>query len=95
MSEIELANLLESIEENYTKYDIRYDIILKALLVARKLEYQCGFRFDSDEPDWPVIVILLPQGEVSWHMPPSGIVYDNSFGNSERTKQYSLFVQKQ
>jgi hypothetical protein len=24
---------------------------------------------DEDEPDWPVIYITLPTGQVSWHLP--------------------------
>lgn len=94
MNEIELAKVLESIEENYTNYDYRYNLVLKALLLARDLKYECGFRFDASEPKWPVIVILLPNiGEISWHMPPCNIIYDDTINtSSERTKRYSLFV---
>lgn len=88
-----LSQLLTLIEVNYTNYHIRYDLVLQALQVARQLKYACGFRVDLNEPDWPVIVIVLPNiGEVSWHMPPSGIVYDNSVNtNSERTNQYAKY----
>lgn len=86
----QLGSLLLSIEENYENYDVRYDLVLSALLKARELKYKCGFRLDKNEPEWPVIVIELPEiGEVSWHMPPSGIPYDNiPEQNSTRTKKY-------
>lgn len=78
-----LADTLTSIEENYTNYELRYDLVLTALLIARQLDYKCGFRFDPDEPDWPVIAIVLPnlgenneESQISWHMPPSNIKYD-------------------
>ena len=76
---MELAKLLKSINENYENYDVRYILVLQTLIEAKKLNYKAGFRYDSSEPDWPVVVIELPElGQVSWHMPPSKIEYDNS-----------------
>ena len=77
--EVELGSVFIKIVENYTNYEKRYDLVLQALVLARKLGYKCGFRHDPTEPDWPVIVIVLPeQGEVSWHMPPVRIEWDKS-----------------
>lgn len=74
-----LARILAKTVANYTNYDTRYDLVLRALSLARKLGYTCGFRHDPSEPDWPVVVIVLPlHGEVSWHMPPSKIEWDKS-----------------
>ena len=91
-----LAATLISIEENYTNYALRYDLVLTALLLARQLDYNCGFRVDSDEPDWPIIVIVLPnlgkngeEMQISWHMPLSGVKYDGIHNqNSIVTEMY-------
>ncbi len=90
MSTKELCKILEAIELNYTNYDVRFNLVLEALLEARKLNFECGFRVDTNEPNWPVIVIYLPDiGEISWHMPPSNIKFDGLlYKNSERTKKF-------
>ena len=41
----------------------------KALGFAAQLGYQVGFDFDPAEPEWPVAMIQLPTGQVSWHTP--------------------------
>lgn len=91
-----LAELLVNIEENYTNYEVRYNLILSALLTSRELDYKCGFRVDPDEPEWPVVVIYLHaiNKDVSWHMPPCGIKYDGIPNqNSIRTKEFAkLFL---
>lgn len=28
---------------------------------------------DPDEPDWPVVFVILPTGQVSWHVAPDDI----------------------
>lgn len=77
--ERDLARILSQITENYTNYDIRYTLVLRALLQAKSLGYPCGFRHDAKEPDWPVVTIELPEiGQVSWHMPPSNVAWDGS-----------------
>lgn len=74
-----LAKLLKKINLNYQDFDTRYSLVLKALLIAKKLGYDAGFRHDKSEPDWPVVTIDLPEiGQVSWHMPPCNLEYDNS-----------------
>ena len=32
------------------------------------LGWPMGVRRDPDEPDWPVLMIDLPSGQVSWHI---------------------------
>ena len=91
-----LAELLVDIEENYTNYEVRYDLVLSALFIARQLDYKCGFRFDPGEPEWPVIVIYLHDidKEISWHMPPCDMKYDGICNqNSVRTQEFAkLFL---
>lgn len=75
----QLSLLLREIVTHYTNYDIRYILVLKVLVLSKELGYPCGFRHDVSEPEWPIITIELPElGQVSWHMPPSGIAWDKS-----------------
>lgn len=37
--------------------------------LARRLGMTVGIGLDSDEPEWPVLYIDLPTGQVSWHLP--------------------------
>lgn len=104
--ETELANVLCKItwlESLPTiNYDLRYELVLDALKLAHHLttakdkdsfeKYPSGFRHDPDDPDWPVIVISLPNvGQVSWHMPPSKIPYDGH-DNQEKQKRIALYA---
>lgn len=50
-------------------YDERYIAVLKAIACAKACGYDAGFRFDPDNPEWPVAYIELPTSQVSWHMP--------------------------
>jgi len=89
-----LAKLLKYITDNYSDYDKRYIYILKALVKAKELGYTCGFRCDEKEIQWPVIVIDLEGfGQVSWHMPPSGIEYDNSTQQDCRDRCLKFFLE--
>jgi len=88
-----LANLLDEINKNYTNYEVRYSLCLRASAIAMELKYVTGFRHDPDEKDWPVLVIILPEiGEVSWHMPPVGVEYDHHtrYESKERIRKYIL-----
>ena len=77
--EEQLRNTLRQINLNYSAFEIRFDLVLRALSLARALKYECGFRHDEQSKEWPVITIVLPRvGQVSWHMPPSYIPWDKS-----------------
>lgn len=56
-------------ESDECSYDVRNRRIWQALGLAADIGYPCGIRADPDEPDWPVVYIELPSGQVSWHMP--------------------------
>ena len=74
-----LSKLLNDIVENHTNYDTRYILILRAIIIAKKLRYKCGFSRDSEKPYCPLAVIVLPNiGQVAWHMQPSGIPFENT-----------------
>ncbi len=63
-----LARLLKSIKENDTNYLVRYKLVYKAVSMALDNGLQAGVRMDESEPEWPVVYIELPTGQVSWHM---------------------------
>ena len=45
---------------------------LCALAFARsmgRLGFTVGWLIDTNEPDWPVLMVDTPWGQVSWHMP--------------------------
>lgn len=67
--EMALRNVLHKIKNNDLIYDKRYKLVFKALSLAIELGYKAGVRIDEEEPEWPVVYIELPTGQVSWHMP--------------------------
>ena len=42
--------------------------------LALKLGYRAGLKEDPNEPDWPVLMIDLPIGQVGWHLPKKEIL---------------------
>ncbi len=42
--------------------------------MAQKLGYKTGLKIDPNEPDWPVLMIDLPTGQVGWHLPKDEII---------------------
>jgi hypothetical protein len=71
-----LCGVLKRIEEHDTDYEVRYGLVLDAIALAHQIGYPAGFRIDPDEPGWPVAVIELPTGQVSWHMPEHPTEWD-------------------
>lgn len=48
-----------------------------AMALAKLAQVQgmkVGLRIDPKEPDWPVLMIDLPTGQVSWHLPKNEVV---------------------
>jgi hypothetical protein len=65
----DLIRVLAQIEEHDQNYDVRYGLVWQAAELAREVGYATGIRIDPNEPEWPVIYIDLPTGQISWHMP--------------------------
>lgn len=78
--EKQLAKTLQKIKENDTNYSVRYGLIIKAMCQAQTIGYKVGFRIDKDDPNmddrWPIVVIHLPEGQISWHIEPDSIPFD-------------------
>lgn len=78
-----LAQLLAEIEASDADYQTRYGLVWRAAGAAAKAGLSVGARLDPSEPDWPVIYIELPDGQVSWHMPKHDREWD---GHTTDTK---------
>ena len=88
---IERAKILQDIKYNDTNYDIRYNLIIKAMTLAAECGYNIGFRVD--ESGWPIVIIHLDEGQISWHMPPDNTNYDGH-DTDEKYKRIDLFCNK-
>jgi hypothetical protein len=88
----ELAALLAAIERNDSEYDLRYALVLRAMAVARDLGFAVGIRIDPADPEWPVVYIELPTGQVSWHMPQHPAPWDghDTAEKYRRCREYAL-----
>lgn len=42
--------------------------------LALQQGYTVGLRIDPDEPDWPVLMIDLPTGQIGYHLPKDEII---------------------
>lgn len=71
-----LAQLLFEIEAADMDYPKRYGLVLRAMGAALKAGFDVGIRVDPVDPEWPVVYIELPDGQVSWHMPQHGREWD-------------------
>ncbi len=57
-------------------YFDRNQSVMAFARLALKLGYHVGLKTDPDEPDWPVLMIDLPGGQVGWHLPEDEIIGD-------------------
>lgn len=57
-------------------YENRNGMVIDALGYARYIGISAGIRIDPDEPEWPVVFIELPTGQVSWHVPQHDVPWD-------------------
>jgi hypothetical protein len=51
-------------------------VVLAFARLAQLLGWPVGTLTDPEEPDWPVLVIETPQGQVSWHMRAEELPHD-------------------
>jgi hypothetical protein len=73
-------------------YDLRNLYIMDAEHIARHIGYPTGIRCDPAEPDWPVIYIELPTGQVSWHVPAHSREWDGHT-TAQKIARIKLFVE--
>jgi len=81
-------------------YFDRNQAVMVLARLAQMLGYKVGLKIDPNEPDWPVLMIDLPTGQVGWHLPKDEIVgqwpeYEGEWdGHSleEKRKRLAEFV---
>ena len=61
----------DSLNEAY--FDRNQAAMLAAVL-AFEVGYPAGWVENADDPDWPILMLELPTGQVSWHIPKEEIV---------------------
>lgn len=93
----DLAAVLAEIEANDTNYEVRYGLVLRAMAAAAALGYRVGIAVDHAEPEWPVVYIELPTGQVSWHMPAHSEAFDghSTAEKYERCRAYKALRESQ
>ncbi|GAB6098219.1 hypothetical protein JCM16358_00980 [Halanaerocella petrolearia] len=64
-------------------YEARNKAVIKAMSLALEKGYEAGIRMDYTKPEYPVVYIELPTGQVSWHMPEHTKAWD---GHSTQEK---------
>ena len=57
-------------------YEERNSRIWDAFHCAKVTGCGVGVRIDPKEPEWPVVFIELPTGQVSWHVPQHAAAWD-------------------
>lgn len=50
-------------------YFDRNQLVLAFARLAQERGWRVGLGVDPTEPDWPVIYVDTPEGQVSWHLP--------------------------
>lgn len=66
---INLLTLIEQCGDHPESYSTRNALVPEAVTEAIRLGYKAGTRIDPAEPEWPVLLIQLPTGQVSFHIP--------------------------
>ena len=55
-------------------YHDRNLAVMALARLAMAFGFPAGLHVDPDEPDWPVLMVDLPSGQVSWHLPKTEII---------------------
>jgi len=66
-----MTNQSSTLDDAY--YD-RNQAVMALAKLALELGYRAGLRIDPEEPDWPVLMIDLPTGQVGYHLPKNEII---------------------
>lgn len=91
-----LPTWLQGIDEAEKEgnYDKRNVLIYAALSTATDEGLPAGVRLDPNEPEWPVVFIELPTGQVSWHVPQHTTPWDGH-STEEKYRRLRQFVESE
>ena len=92
-------NLSNSKDDAY--FD-RNQAIMAMAKLAMQQGYKVGISHDPNSPDWPVLTIDLPTGQVGWHLPKEELLgewpaYDKQWDGhnlQEKRKRLAQYIQK-
>ncbi|HEB50753.1 MAG TPA: hypothetical protein ENI89_09105 [Desulfobulbus sp.] len=92
-----MTNQSNSLEDAY--FDRNQAVLVMARL-ALALGFKVGLLEDPDEPDWPVLMIDLPTGQVGYHVPRGEVLgewpeYDGTWDGhslSEKRRRIKDFL---
>ncbi|WP_448872440.1 hypothetical protein [Desulfobulbus propionicus] len=81
-------------------YFDRNQAVMAMARMALQLGYKVGLRVDPAEPDWPVLMIDLPTGQVGYHLPKTEVLgewpaYDQDWdghGLEEKRRRIKKFI---
>ncbi len=66
-----MSNQSNSKEEAYLDRNL---VVMTLAKLAKQQGYPVGIKQDPQQPEWPVIMIDLPSGQVSWHIPVTELI---------------------
>lgn len=55
-------------------YFDRNQAVMALARLARKQGFKVGLHIDPEEPEWPVLMIDLPTGQVGWHLKKEDLI---------------------
>jgi hypothetical protein len=89
--EPEATGAMAALDDVYAE---RNDAVLGFATLAMRVGYKVGYLADPAEPDWPVLMIDTPEGQVSWHFKrgelPRGIpAYDGEWDGHDTPEKYA------
>ncbi len=70
------ANETPQTSEMDRVYADRNLVVQLCCTLAKKCGMDAGIRRPQEDPEWPVLVIDLPEGEVAWHLPEEEVALD-------------------
>ena len=66
-----MTNQSSTLEDAYADRNQAVQVLAR---LAKMLGYRVGIGIDLDEPEWPVLFVDLPTGQVSWHLPKDEVL---------------------
>lgn len=89
----DLREILHEVEAHDTDYEVRYNLVFAALMMAAAAGLEAGIQVDDAQPGWVVACIELPTGPVGWHMPVHKKPYDGH-STEEKYRRVRDFIEE-
>lgn len=90
---LRLAVILSSARQadEVKDYELRNKAVLTAMALCQTMNIPAGIRMDPSEPEWPVVYIELPTGQISYHIPQFPTPWDNHT-TEEKNERLESFI---